>query len=370
MSQIGALYIRDYPAWVHTIGAQQPHGLAVYTGKHIVAVDEILQGAGLEHRTLLERARHEFPRSRFIPRNGTRERVVRDQLLQRLYTQTPEILDLNDSWILFRLQRNTEITPLVQHLKIRCGVADNPLHARLAALTAPTGGVKQVHDAKALRTFVPVSGLSEFGFEPELCEKLQLFGFRTVESLHRLTKRQLHAQFGMEGKRLYGLLHESAQPIPEWIPPQAVTAVVTFQAPVCEPYQWEAALKDLARSVVSELGHRLTSTVTVIVDGKKSTRLLREPTAQEYTIRHHAFDMALSLIRPNTPAVKITLECSGLGASVATQLDIFAPPLPRLEQAVQSITRRHPDRLVKVSRIEEHAPLPEDRIRYESVTTG
>ncbi|MEZ4784846.1 MAG: hypothetical protein R3F28_12320 [Candidatus Kapaibacterium sp.] len=198
-----------------------------------------------------------------------------------------------------------------------------------------------------------------------MIERLDLFGYRRLEQLGRLSRRHLAAQFGMEGVRLYEFLHgEPRCRLPLWTPPPGVEATFQWEERVREPVEWLDVLDKLCQDGADDLAPRRTSLVSVVLsetsDGKdwRKSLALKTATGNARLLAGRLRSLVLQAHVP--PFGRMTVHLGGIVTADYVQGDLFSHK-ENLRRAERDILRRFPRGLLDFIELDVLAALPEDR---------
>ncbi len=371
---VGCLYIADFPVWVRQQLGPVQDLVAVHRHQRIVSLSPALRGAGLREGDLVGRLRSIVPFAVCHEQDPPLEEAMWEDQMMMLYGVTPNILPVRPGlallapWDLERFRRH-----LGGVRTGRGGIGDGRLGAIVAALQAEEGTLADFlsSDGRSPLGAASTEHLVALGFARELVERLGLFGLHTIGGLMRLSRRQLNAQFGEEGKRLHLLVHEEESgPIPLFQPAPTHTVRYEFDPPAIEPGDLFPILKMLVHNGVEELEGLLAQRLTIRLDGRGmdpirvSRRILKAPTRQPYRLYVHAELIARAMLRRESPIDRVELEFGSLVAPEAVQTNLFYNR-HELYEAVRQLHRRYPGVVVRAVVTDPLAYHPEDGYRLE-----
>jgi nucleotidyltransferase/DNA polymerase involved in DNA repair len=244
--------------------------------------------AGLTHR----QAEQLCPAAEIVPPDAEAAERLRRRLAAALYDVTP-VVEIRTEGIAFlrldglpdpghairearrRLQDAAAVPP-------RLGLAPGPFSARLAAAWAAPGRLVEVKDVSSF--LAPIS-VVELGLEPELLERLDLLGLRTLGDVARLGPRALETQLGPPGRRAAALA-QGLEPdgLDPWRPPEVTGTHRQLEPPVEDREALLFIARGLCDELGAELGLRGAGARRVRVNLELDRRL--EPVQRETLVRH------------------------------------------------------------------------------------
>ncbi len=408
---VTCLHIPDFAAWAMSRrffsptgdGESSPYlahggGLVVCAARRVYSCTPFLRRRGLAVGDSVERARSLVPEAEFLLRDIAVERAVLDSLLARLYTLTPQIHPLcermgregasspNAVSILLQGPDLEQLGQVADELAAQIGVGSCRCWALLAAVHSDPGRLTSI-PSNMIGPFLrqaPVSLLTEVGFSRDLSERLELFGLKAIAHALFLSRRQLVAQFGIEGGSLFTFLHpkDTEPPIPNYRP-QVIDAEYDFEWPVFEPGDLLPVLQHLLEQLVSRLQDRGARHMEVRLRGRNhdrdrvASRVLKDSTSQlpllysaARTLLHQTIEQKTS--HPSSVPCgrgieNLTVVLSGLTLPSPVQTLMFAEK-PGVETLVDAANTRFPGKLQRP--VLTHAPpfFPEEEYRFEPIS--
>jgi len=380
----------------------------------------------------MDRARRLAPHAQFLLRDPAVEKALWDHVLFRLYDLTPQVQPIpdphtnslatgprpgrrispghrssghrrggsdflyeapatglwdNGAWALLQGPDHSQLPALAADLGACVGISSARPWALLAAAYAGSkaGSVTNVpaHMISAFLRQAPVALLETLRFDPDLIERLSLFGMRAVHHAIHLTRRQLQAQFGHEGVRLFELLHPAnTEPPVAQFDPCVLSASHDFDWPVFEPGELQPVLHHLLAQLLTRLDVRSARHVEIALRGRRArdrtaSRILKEPTTRFDVLRNAADTLLhLALTGSDTghrqlPAggsvSRLSITCSGLTELPGRQAQLFAQRTDLLPALVRSMESRFPGKLTRPVRAHADPFFPEEEYRFEPV---
>jgi DNA polymerase-4 len=319
------------------------------------------------------------PQARFFPVDLAAEKELARHLLAGLYGLAPVVelvpageayvdlsgLDLLEARVGDYLERRLRTRP-------RLGVAANKFVAYTAAgLCADDATAPHCVPRGSERSFLaPLPLALHLPLDPDLIERLKLFGLRTFGDLAMMPRAAVEAQFGKEGLLALRLARgEDSRPIVPWMPPQRMEERSQLDPAVdnMEP------LLFVARGLVDRLGGRLLDGALAATRVRLHLDLDDKP-AQEQALQLRApmstaaelWGAVGGMLRRWTiaqPVVGIRLRISGFCPAGSRQIDL----LTRRDARREDITRQlalladaH-GQLVRVARLATSPPLLDER---------
>lgn len=263
----------------------------------------------------------------------------------------------------------------VAAIEPRLGMAQGPFAARLAAARAEPGRLCKVDDATGFLAPLPSTELRlSLDLDPELLERLDLLGLRTLGEVAGIGPRQMESQLGPLGRLAVGLAR-GQEPIwlRPWEPPRCTGAGRQFEPPLED----REALLFVARALVDELAQELGLRGA----GAKQVRvrLLTESGPEERCslVRHplssgpELFGLVSGWLRewqPRAPICELALELPELEAAGRRQLRLWRGGdgcLEEVEAALERLQERHGEEaVVKVRMSLKGSPVPRQRFSW------
>ena len=334
---LACFYIPHFAAWAlaHRWSEDSASGdrnpvIAACAHGRVLATTPSLRGT-VAIGDLMDRARRLAPEALFLLRDPAVERTLWDHVLFRLYDLTPQVQPVpdplvtslrsgrrkpansgclyevpatglwdNGAWAMLQGPDHGRLQASATDLGACVGVSSTRSWAMLAAAYAETGSKSgssgsvtsvPAHMIGAFLRQAPVALLETLRFDPDLIERLGLFGMRAVHHAIHITRRQLHAQFGSEGVRLFELLHPvDTEPPVALFDPCVLCASHDFDWPVFEPGELQPVLHHLLAQMVTRLDGRCAHHVEIVLHGRSTrnrsaSRILKEPTARLDVLR-------------------------------------------------------------------------------------
>ncbi len=239
------------------------------------------------------------------------------------------------------------------------------------------------HMIPAFLRQAPVALLETLRFDPDLIERLGLFGMRAIHHAIHLTRRQLQAQFGQEGVRLFDLLHPSnTEPPVTHFDPCVLSTSHDFDWPVFEPGELQPVLHHLLAQLLTRLDGRCARHLEISLHGRRAhdrtaSRILKEPTAHFDVLRNAADTLLHLALTGNTAGTRqvpagrsvnrLSITCSGLTELPGQQSQLFAQRTALLPALVRSMESRFPGKLTRPVRAHADPFFPEEEYRFEPV---
>ncbi|HJP30455.1 MAG TPA: hypothetical protein QGF95_07865 [Candidatus Latescibacteria bacterium] len=371
----------------------------------------------------VDRARRMAPGAQFLLRDPSVERALWDHVLFRLYDLTPQVQPVpdplaaclnpgrrkrsgsgflyespatglwdNGAWAMLQGPDHGRLQNSATDLGACVGVSSARSWSMLAATYAAAGSKSGTHGsittvpghmiAPFLRQ-APVTLLETLRFDPDLVERLQLFGMRAIHHAIHVTRRQLQAQFGTEGVRLYELLHPAVTEAPVApFDPCILDTSHDFDWPVFEPGELQPVLHHLLAQLITRLDGRSARHLEIVLHGRSATRrranrILKEPTAR-FDVLRTAADTLLHLALTGDPTKsrqvpsgrsvkRLSITFSGLTELPGRQARLFAERTDLLPGLVRAMESRFPGKLTRPVRAHADPFFPEEEYRFEPV---
>ncbi len=251
------LYVAHYPAWAHGRLLRRRAPVVVVSGGRVIAHASSQHLRDIRIGDRADRVEHLCPRAIVRVRDIGLERTCWDDVFREVNLITPFIAQSAPPFLYFSGAGYADVCSLAVRLSAQIGGGENRSAAQLASVRSAEGNVIQLRPSRWV-TFLhrfDVDFLAELDFPGDMLEQLRLFGFSTLGDAQRLSERQLGAQFGPDGKRLYDMLHPDANDrIPLYAPPSFIEEWYEFDDPVAaEP----GLLEPLIRECLEKAGKRL-----------------------------------------------------------------------------------------------------------------
>lgn len=361
---------RDFPAWAFAPSARPGRDVLVVRRDRVIAATAPARRAGVETGMSLERAHLLVPTAVVRARDPQLEQAAWEAALESLLEAGPALEAATVGAAFLGRPDARLLRAVVARLGASAAAATDRETARLGAARAATGHTLTIaaDDRGGFLARFPVSRLDLLGFGPELGGDLERFGYRALADVAGLTRRQLAAQFGRGGERLFGLLHPagSQPPVPLYQPPPTITASVDLEPPCMEPADLLPAVDHLIAEAACSLETVHARRLTVRAEGPTgpmaSTRLLPEATRSAPTLTRAARALLLDVLRRPAPLDRLSVELGGLAPAELEQGALFERRRP-VYMAVRGVHRRFPGAIKRA--IIVSALFPEDAARYE-----
>jgi hypothetical protein len=231
----------------------------------------------------------------------------------------------------------------------RLGVAPGPFSARLAARRAQPGRVLRVEDAAQFLAPLPAA---ELDLDPELMDRLELLGLRTLGAVAAIGPRRLESQLGPPGRHAVLLARgEELDPLTAWQPPRCMSAQRQLEPPVEDREALLFIARALCGDLAAELGLRGAGAkrmrMLVAVEGvavpEERASLVRHPLSSQAEL----FGLAGGWLRewqPAGPVCELTIEVPELEAAGRPQLRLWVggdAAAEEVQAALERLQERH-----------------------------
>lgn len=350
------------------------HAVVIVQGNKVIAASPPARAAGATIGWTLSRAVALLPNVRTVFHNPAVTAVAWDGVLAALFSHSPCVESIRPGLAFMAVAASNAKLPSLKAWDAQAGIADDRATAELAARTARPAVCRAVRSGRhtSFLRQVPVDILQEVGVSPETIERLGWFGWTNIADLHRLTSRQLRAQFA-EADILYRYAQgNDVRAIPAYRLPDEIEASFLFETPVSEPQHWQPALILVCEEVVRQLQGKTVRAVELQIQTPhkvlKNRRLLREATAAPRAIIEHAQTVMVGLARHKNDIEKLTVVLGGLQLVPPIQSQLFRPSRPPIMPVLRHLERRFPGLMRRAVSIDAEAYLPEDGCRLEPVS--
>lgn len=372
---VGCIHVSDYPAWaLLQCGAGSP--LAVIDQGRVIARGREARTRGVERGMRAGRARTLCEGLALRPRDRALESTVWERVERALNTTTPFVERdmLGRSYI--RPHDRGVLERVVKNSGVQAGLAPTRIDAHLAARKAADGRVLEISKEykTAFRQDLAVEQLGAVGVDPEIADRLRLFGYETVADVATLSKRHLEAQFGEDGGRLYDRLHASGEPsVSVYTPPPTIDLEHRFQRPQGEIGPIKQAVDTLIEEAVSELEGYTTQRLTLRLSCRRTgtlvtSRILREAQSECSPLKSTTHTLLKERLSSKTEIEEVTLVLGALRPADVEQGRLFFER-PAVKKAVRTVHKRYPGSLCRAI-LDREAVFSEDQLQFEPVMDG
>jgi hypothetical protein len=275
---------------------------------------------------------------------------------QLAYTYSPQVEIDPTGWLWVGRLNPVQASQLAQRLQLAAGTAPSRSSAQLAAVSMPAGGCHQVDNELYLVAQTPLATLQPLGFAPALLERLRLFGLVYLGDLHRhhLSQRQLEAQFGSEGLRLYQIAHgQQTQPVQMYQEAEVLEEQLALEQSARDPGECQAGLHLLAQSLSQRLFDRRTWRIGVQVTTSQgvlhSQKILSQATGEAAMLERAAWRLLQELVPEGAEIEALGLQLGSLERPRAHQNSLWGETRrSQVAQAIQQVHRHYPGALVRL----------------------
>ena len=361
---IASIHVPDLPALALQMALGTRKQLLVFSAGRIVAPYEL---AGMT----VERAKTLRPYACPLTRQPSLEKTAWDHIVESVFDFTPYLSEVCLGRLFCEADNMTALRTLIGATHARVGLAHTRTMALLASLAAKPGGIVTVDndDIPLFLDELPVSALTELTeleLDSSFVQRLNLFGLGTVGRIRRLTRTQLHAQFGEQGVKVHQLLHSLTDrtPLPLYVPAPDVKITVQSYEPSREPGTLEAMLQEALAQAMVQLGNQRCGRVEIaLLDSADNTtgcisRVLRAATTDPRHLLAQTTIMLHTLL-PNVADVSaLQLRLLSLSLTPPTQTLLFKQR-PSSSDVNASVARRFPQAVKRVTVIDSRAYLPD-----------
>ncbi|ULH18045.1 Y-family DNA polymerase (plasmid) [Deinococcus sp. KNUC1210] len=274
------------------------------------------------------------------------------EFLELLYSRFSDRIESTQQGTVFLKLSLQAARELAVSLQVPVGVADSQEVAQLAALRAKPGEVKDIVGSaeQPLLAITPLQHLWVLGIGAPLTERLSFLGLRCLGDLLAWKVAQRAAFLGAPlSTRLTRFVRgERTRAVQRWQPGEVLAVNLAFDAPLEEPGQAEAALRDLVPGLLEDLRGRTAAYLSVHADtlgGRLSaTRKPKWPLDASGLIRTALLTLSDTQALP-LGIDTLTVQLSGF-SQASRQVGLW-PGVKELD-AVREVLDRFPQALVKV----------------------
>ncbi len=273
----------------------------------------------------------------------------------------------------------TLLRSLHQHNGLRgtLGLAGSKFTARVAAYAVGLSEILLVmpKEQAAFLSAFPATLLPADG---ESLRQLELLGLHTLGQIAALPVHALQERFGKLGRILHRLANgQDTSPVSPYTPPEMERLSHSFELPLSNRQTLEAVLGKMMETLMGRLQTKQQAareiTLLLTFEDKNHAEhslILRKPTAETTHLQRTAAEL-LALIPMQARVGELELALGDLQTRPMQQLSLFErEPMPQehLREVLYDLMARYgEDRFRKVRVIDQHAPLPERRFRWERV---
>lgn len=371
--ELGCVRVSHYPAWVllrH--GGSRP--LAVLSQGEIVAAGPTARARGVEKGMSPGRAHSLCEDLTLRSRDRSLEYAEWEEVEEKLNTTTPRVERATPGRSFLRPHDVEALRTVVGQLGAQAGLAPTRLDAHLAALKATTGNMLKIpsEHLDAFRRDLPVESLVALGVDPEMTERLDLFGYGTVAAVATLSRRHLEAQFGEKGAQLHSRLQGAEESsVSVYASPPTIEEAFRYEHPRSEPGPIETTITSLVEEAAAELEGRTAQRLTVELvsrrEGRRvASRTLREATSSEDALCSTAHTLLRECLSTDVAIEEVRVLLGALAAPDARQASLFFDR-PDVHRAIKNVHRKYPGALRRAV-LNHDAVFSEEEIRYESAS--
>ncbi len=388
-----------FAAWVFEgmDAAARAAPVVVVTSGEVVAFSRKLQAAGLALGISAERAEQLVPEGALVrQRDAQLEQAAWEDVLQEINLYTPFIEPDGPGRAFFKPFAIEEVRGLAAKLHAQVSLAPKRTTAMLVAMRTASGHVVAVRPqyvAGFLNRF-EIERLAELrgcdwldgsvppgsqarripagtpAFSEDILEQLLLFGFDTLGAARVLAHRHLKAQFGMDGERLYRLLHpDEEDSMSLYHPPPAIRRAYEFDLPCSEPGEILPVLEFIVKQAAAELQGNGAQRVKVTLHDRLrpsrfACRVLPEASSDPRRLFGTLKTLLDGILDSGCRVQAVELELGSLRSTRPEQRSLFFQR-PAAAKAVEAIHRRYPDAIRRPATAPS-AVFEEERSRLET----
>ncbi len=241
--------------------------------------------------------------------------------------------------------------------------------------TLPSFGVIPVGGIEAEAAFLAPLSIGLLPADPEIRDRLRLFGLTRIGEFAALDRSAVLARFGMPGGELHDLARGlDGRPLRPRRPVEHLRADAELEPPVEELEALRFVLHHLCGALCEQLSARgagaARASLVLTLEGADPVRYdqaLPEPAAAP-DLLERLLMARLEAAPPQAPVERLLLQLDGTAPAPGQQLGLFTPQLARaarLDWQLASLAIRFgPDRLLQARVRDPEAALPEERFEW------
>lgn len=311
---------------------------------------------------------------------------LRDRLASALYDLAPvvEVRSDGTAWVnlegLPPVLKGEAVREMRRRLRSaafvepRLGLAPGPFAALVAARRAAPGRVVRVEDARRFLAPLPVS---ELELEPELHDRLELLGLRTLGQVAEVGPRRLESQLGPPGRRaVLQARGDEPDPLRPWRAPRCLAAHRQLEPPVEDREALLFVSRALCGDLAAELGLRGAGAkrvrVRLGVEGSAVAEVRESLVHHALSSTAELFGLVSSWLRdwqPAAPVNAVVVEVPELEPAGRRQLRLWVggdAAAEEVEAALERLQERHGESVaVRMRRALVTSGIAEQR--YEAI---
>ena len=359
---------------------ENPRGKVVVSwAGQVWSWSETLNKSLLRTGDSLQRARALCPDALLMERDLHRELMMRERLLNQLYSASPRVMLLKETflpgaWGLLQNPLADRLRHLTKELRAKVGVAQHRSHAMLAAAKAASGehAVIKPTDLMPFLRETSVAVLIPLGF-PGVVDALSLFGLRSLQQVYQLTRRHLEAQFEEQGRALYALLHPNDEPPIPVYEPGVIQTGFELETSILETLDLAPQLTYLVDQAIDQLKGKCAQYLELSLQTEKghveACRVLKEPVSDHRSLIHAARYLLTILLPKAGEVCGLGVSLGGLVDTPFKQGSLFPQRKPVLG-ALRAVERRFPSKLLRGIVADPQPIFHEEQTRFEPIFPG
>ncbi len=384
------LELANHPALVGTpvvvadLGCGEPAVKQSQGGARVLACSAEAAEFGVRRGITMRNAEQLCPSATLLEPQPEETARLRERLAGALYDLAPavEVLDDGVAWInlegLPAALKSEAVREMRRRLRAgvfvepRLGLAPGPFAAMVAARRAAPGRVVQVDDARRFLAPLPAS---ELDLDPDLHDRLDLLGLRTLGQVAEIGPRRLESQLGPPGRRAVLLARgDEPEPIKPWRAPRCLAAHRQLEPPVDDREALLFVARALCADLAADFGLRGAGAKRVRV--KLGVEGVAVPEQRDALVRHalsstaELFGLVSSWLRdwqPAAPVNSVVVEVPELEPAGRRQLRLWVGgdgAAEEVEAALERLQERHGEQVaVRVKRTLVTSGIAEQRYR-------
>lgn len=379
VKHVYCIYIPELPAWAFERAFGSSFGgrpVVVVSGGVVVARQRVQALRQVVHGDRADRVARMCPTAVVRLRDVHVERACWESLLRALHALTPFIHAVTPPFLYAADVSEAQVQRLAEDWNVQVGGGQHRTIAQFAAIRSASGHVLSVGRGReqAFLDRFEVRRLTDVGTPRDMIDQMELFGYRSLGDLRRLTARQMSAQFGPDGELIHTMIHPGADGrIPLYTPAPSVEVGHEWDSPVpAAERMLRPVLERLVARATDRLGTYRSQYVRLVMHPATSAepleryRMLQAPCHAPGPIMRLAWSLVEQMVSRHLEIDRMTLHLEALRMPAVQQEDLF-DRRPAVDGAIRTIHRRYPG-AIRRAQLRPHALFDEDGVQLEEVS--